>query len=310
MGLSYFKNARPGTRLLFAVMVILFSMLVFTVVGFVLAIPLFDMDIAVLINGISYDQDIELLKFFQVMQSAGAFIVPPVILAYFFADDVMDYLKLKKNPGLLNTVLLVFIILSALPFINFIAALNANMSLPGFLEGIESWMREMEDTAEQLTYDFIDSSSFGQYAVNMLVMAILPAIGEELLFRGLLQRLFTEWTKKATLGVLISAFLFSAIHLQFYGFIPRFLLGALFGYLMVWSGSLWVPVIAHFINNGLAVTAYYISSPKHELYNQMDKIGKEGNMSAIVVISGLLVLFTCMFLFYRKNVNKKPVLKM
>jgi membrane protease YdiL (CAAX protease family) len=96
--------------------------------------------------------------------------------------------------------------------------------------------------------------------VNLLMIAILPAIGEELLFRGVLLRLFREWTKNVHVAIIITALLFSFIHFQFYGFLPRFLMGVLFGYLVYWSGSLWVSVIAHFVNNGTAVIVAWLGA--------------------------------------------------
>lgn len=307
MGLSYLKHLHPSTKLFFAIMIVFFSILVFTLIGFFVAIPLFDQDISVLIKGISAQDDINLLKFLQVFQSVGAFIVPPVVLALFFADDMMNYLKINKYPGSLNILLVVLIMFSGIPFINYLVVLNENMNLPDFLGPVERWMRNMEDTAGELTENFLAASNFRQYMVNMVVMALLPAIGEELLFRGILLRLFSEWTKKAFLGILISAFLFSAIHMQFYGFIPRFLLGIVFGYMLVWSGSLWMPVIAHFFNNGLAVTIYYLSSPQQNLYEKMDNIGAEGQMSAFWVIASLLIMIICIYFFYKSCSDKGMV---
>ena len=84
-------------------------------------------------------------------------------------------------------------------------------------------------------------------------MAILPAIGEELLFRGVFQRLLTEWTRNIHWGIILAALLFSFFHFEFYGFLPRFLLGVFFGYLFVWTSSIWVPILAHFTNNFIIV---------------------------------------------------------
>ena len=301
MGISYLKYLHPSTRLFFAVMIVFFSMLVFTLLGFIIAIPLFNQDFSILIKGITAAGNIHLLKYLQVVQSIGVFIVPPVVLAWLFSDDICSYLKIKSAPGIVSILLVVLIMFSGIPFINYLVAINEKMSLPDFLGPVEGWMRKMEDAAGELTEDFLAADTFRQYMINMIVMALLPAIGEELLFRGILLRLFSEWTKKVYLGILISAFLFSAIHMQFYGFIPRFLLGILFGYLLVWSGSLWFPVIAHFFNNALAVTVYYLSSPQQNIYEKMDNIGKEGQMSVFLVTASILTMIICSYLFFKKN---------
>ena len=98
----------------------------------------------------------------------------------------------------------------------------------------------------------------GDLVVNLIIVALLAAVGEELLFRGSMQNIFLEWTKNKHAAVWITAVLFSALHAQFYGFLPRMLLGVVLGYLYIWSGSLWLSMLFHFLNNGLAVLFSYL----------------------------------------------------
>ena len=130
--------------------------------------------------------------------------------------------------------------------------------MPGFLKGMEDWMKVMEERAAELTKQLLVMKTPQSFLINLLMIAIIPAIGEEFIFRGCIQNIFTRWTKNIHWGIWISAIIFSAIHMQFYGFIPRMLLGALFGYLLVWGKSMWLPVLAHLINNGSAVILSYI----------------------------------------------------
>ena len=104
--------------------------------------------------------------------------------------------------------------------------------------GIEKWMKDAEESAAEITKAFLDVKTIPGLVFNVFMIAFLPAVGEELLFRGIIQRIFTDMTKSHHWGIWISAILFSAMHFQFYGFVPRVLLGALFGYLLVWSGSI------------------------------------------------------------------------
>ena len=100
--------------------------------------------------------------------------------------------------------------------------------------------------------------SFGEFVIGFVVVAILAGICEEFLFRGIIQTEFMRGTKNIHVAIWISAFLFSAIHTQFFGFVPRMLLGVLFGYLYHWSGNLIVPMFAHFVNNGFSVVMMYL----------------------------------------------------
>ncbi len=142
---------------------------------------------------------------------------------------------------------------------SFFMELNQSVSLPSFLKDVELWMRDMEGNAEKLTLAFLKMDSPLDLMLNILIVALLPAIGEELLFRGCLQQLLIEWTKKPHLAIFIAAALFSAIHFQFLGFIPRMLIGAFLGYLFYWSGNLWYAIIGHFVNNALQVVGYYFT---------------------------------------------------
>jgi len=119
---------------------------------------------------------------------------------------------------------------------------------------------------------------------NLLLMALLPALSEETLFRGTLQQMMYKGTSsistsnnspntKQHVAVWVSAILFSAIHFQFYGFVPRMLLGVLFGYLLLWSGSLWLPILAHFTNNAMAVILYNIYYMQGKNVDEIDALG-------------------------------------
>lgn len=131
---------------------------------------------------------------------------------------------------------------------------NENISLPF---GMEEWARPMEEKLAEVTLYLTQYESVFQMILAFLVVAVLPGIGEEIIFRGMIQNDLYRATRNMHLAIWISAFIFSAIHLQFYGFFPRMLLGALFGYLYFWSGNLWMPVLAHFVNNGFTLASLY-----------------------------------------------------
>lgn len=148
--------------------------------------------------------------------------------------------------------------IAALPAITMLAKWNEGMELPSFLASVEEMMREMERSAKALTEIFLNTTSWGRMFVNLFVMALLPAVCEEMLFRGWLQRVLYK-SVNYHVAIWVAAFIFSAIHFQFYGFVPRMLIGAALGYMYYFTGSLWAPILAHFVNNAVAVLVAFLS---------------------------------------------------
>ncbi|MBL6449832.1 CPBP family intramembrane metalloprotease [Fulvivirga sp. 29W222] len=135
---------------------------------------------------------------------------------------------------------------------------NANIHFPEFMKGFEQWARAKEDTLAEITLFITKFERPLDFAMAFFVIAILAPLGEELLFRGFIQNELHTATKNIHIAIWVSAILFSTIHMQFFGFIPRLLLGALFGYLYYWAGNLWIPITAHFVNNGFTVVVLYL----------------------------------------------------
>ena len=235
------------------------------------------------------------LKWIQFFQSAAMFLLPPLCMAYLWSKQPLEWLKVKgerlkvKSEGVWAVVLM----LVALPAINLLAHINEQIALPAFLEPLEAWMKTQEETAKNLTDQFMHVTTFGGLIINLLLMAVLPAISEELTFRGVLINLFKAKGESVPhLAIWCSAILFSAIHLQFYGFVPRMLMGALFGYMLVWTGSLWTPILMHFTNNAMAVILYFVSLRAGWDIEMMDAIGTNdtlwlGVVSMVITIVGI-----------------------
>lgn len=310
MAFTAFRGMKPFPQLMFSVFVIIVSFLVFMVFSLVIAIPVFGLDQVMnlsSLNDFNNQETIRVLKYFQVVQSIGLFIVPPLILGWLFYGKFADYLYLNKSFAVSSLLLVLVIAFFAAPFINFIGELNAQMQLPNWLSGIESWMKNAEENAAIITEAFLKVNTTGGLLFNIFMIAFLPAIGEELLFRGVIQRIFTNMTKNHHWGIWISAILFSALHMQFYGFAPRMFLGILFGYLLVWSGSMWLPIIAHFLNNALAVTAMFMID-KNMLNPEVEEIGSTSGSYYMAAISlGLIIVF--MLMIKRQNAENELTLE-
>ncbi len=304
-----FQQAGSFTKLIFSVFIIISCFFIAMIAGLAVAVPIFKMGFLEIIRTLSdpgHPDYIDLLKFFQVVQSFGLFIVPPFILGWFFSGNSFRYLMLNKKTGWQNSVLTVLVVASAIPLINYTAHLNTQISLPDFMSSIEEWMIQMEDTAQELIEKFVKADNLNALFLNILIIAVIPAIGEELLFRGVIQRLFTEWTKSAHAGIWISAVIFSAMHLQFYGFIPRTLLGVLFGYMLVWSGSIWIPVLAHFVNNAAAVTVYYFIQ-RNRIDENIESIGTNPGEWIYLLLSLMFLLFFLGMFFLRSGKRSAAV---
>jgi membrane protease YdiL (CAAX protease family) len=308
MAFTAFREMKPFSQLMFSVFVVIASFLAFLVVSLVIAIPFFGLDSMLSIpnmDELNNPESIRILKYFQVVQSIGVFIVPPFILGWLFHGKFFEYLALNKTVNFESVLLVLVLSFAASPFVNFIGEINTNMQLPEWLSGVENWMKNAEDKAAELTEAFLKVETTGGLLFNIFMVAFLPAIGEELLFRGVIQRIFTNWTRNFHWGIWISAVLFSALHMQFYGFIPRVFLGVLFGYLMVWSGSIWLPIIAHFINNAVAVVAMYMIDKKL-LSPEIEEIGTTSDSYYMAAVSFILIV-VFMLMIKRQNSMINPV---
>ena len=244
------------------------------------------------------------LKWVQFFQSTAMFLLPPLCMAYLWSEQPLRWLRVYSSPllegkGIRLGFGVVVLMLVALPAINLLGDINKQMTLPAFLESLEQWMKTSEESAKVLTEQFMQATTFGGLIINLLLMAVLPALGEELTFRGVLQRLFQgskvsefQGSRVPHLAIWCSAILFSAIHLQFYGFVPRMLMGALFGYALVWTGTIWVPILMHFTNNAAAVILYFISLRMGLDIEKVDAIGTGdtlwlGVVSMVITIIGI-----------------------
>jgi membrane protease YdiL (CAAX protease family) len=179
---------------------------------------------------------------------------------------------------------------------------NSNFIFPEFAKGFETWAREREDAATELTTFLTKFESPAELAIAILVIAVLPAIGEEIVFRGLIQNELYRGTKNIHVSIWVAAILFSAIHMQFFGFVPRLLLGALFGYLYYWSGNLTLAMLAHFVNNGISVVAMYFYQQGAFDYD----LESTESLPANVVIISIFMTGGLLYYFYKYFEHRKP----
>jgi uncharacterized protein len=268
-----------------------------TIIFYLLAIPgtfLFGTSISEMTdfrNGTIDESHKGLLKFIQVSQEISLFIIPGLILAAMFRKDNESFLRINRTPEINTLLLVILLALVLIPVTMYTGILNSKLSLPEQLSGIEKWIKSKEAFASDLTDLFIKSSGTGELVLNIFILALLPSIAEEIIFRGILQNLLSKVFRSAHAGIWVTAIIFSAIHLQFYGFLPRLILGLCFGYLFYWSGNLWLPVMAHFVNNLVPVIMAYATGWK-------DINEKTGDLAGGNLAVPLASVFICALILY------------
>lgn len=197
---------------------------------------------------------INMLRGMQAIQFVSLFVAPTFICTWLYSRENKKYLGLKapSHPGYI--IAGVGVMLIAIPFTGLLGELNRNIPFP---KNMASWMHEQEVDAARTIQALLSRHTLADLLLNLLCIAGFAAVGEELLFRGMVQRLLIKMFKSPFVGILVSAALFSAMHMQFYGFFPRLALGILLGLIYWYSGSLWVAMLAHFIYDAVLIIMAY-----------------------------------------------------
>ena len=202
------------------------------------------------------------MKIAQGISSIMMFVVPPIVYYYVTrSEHRMHDLGLRRvnTPWYFFILIGIILMFVSLPVTNQLTRWNEAMSLGGAFAKLEEYLKTMEEMAAATTDKMLNADSIGGLLLNLLVIALIPAIGEELTFRGVLQQGLTRKMNPHA-AIILSAAIFSFIHFQFYGFLPRMFLGILLGYMFYVSGSLWTSITMHFVNNGTAVLLYYLNN--------------------------------------------------
>jgi len=298
---GFLTDAHPGTQLLFAGLVLIGSWIIFQILSIVSGMFFFGLSSVDILNTFQVYTDPEMigfLKYVQAVTSIGMFIISAIVAAYYIDPDWKLFLGLKKNPGWQVSLMGVILIIVVLPFTNFLSYINTNLQLPPFLSGLEDFFRSKETQMAEIMESLLKPGGMGGIFINLLVIAVIPAIGEELTFRGVIQKLLNRWFHHPHWAIFVTAFLFSAMHIQFLSFLPRFFLGIVLGYLFYWSNSIWLTILVHFINNAFAVIFY------HYYYggligDSLEKIGTP-EMGIVFAFAGAIAGLSLIYFIYRK----------
>ncbi len=278
------------------ILVILVGFFIANFLGFLLVLPFVDYDLELITKLAQNPANFpETRMAFLVLQGVTAlciFIFTPLIYLKFIDNTLTNNILFQKNS--LNTsflLLLVTVVLAVIemPLIGWLGEWNQAWSFPEFFE---NWARAHEEKMKDLILFLTEFRTFEQFLLGFVVIAVIPGIGEELLFRGLLQNKLKQLFGNVHIAIWTSAIIFSAIHFQFYGFAPRMLLGAVFGYLYHWSGNLTFAMLAHFVNNGFTVLLMYLyQQQKVEMDIEKEQIPIDMALLSFTLTSVLLFLF-------------------
>jgi hypothetical protein len=271
-------------------------------IGFFVALPLYPGSLMEMTESLKAPmKDPDMKNTLYLMQGFGTLFGLILVPLYVLAKLHRSASALFKGQMYIQPLVMVVGIVMIFMMVNSVfIEWNQNITLP---EGIEKWARSTEEQLAELTRYLTKFDSGAQVALALVVIAVLPAIGEELVFRGIIQREFYRGTNNIHVAIWVSAAIFSAIHIQFYGFVPRMLLGALFGYLYYWSGNLWMPILAHFINNGFTVVAMYLYQRGTVEMDIED--AKAAPWSA--VLTSAVITVALLYLFKKFYEKRRPV---
>ncbi|MGY8979781.1 MAG: CPBP family intramembrane glutamic endopeptidase [Flavobacteriales bacterium] len=246
---KFLSNNILSRQIITYLFITLVSFIVCTVLSIFLLPFFFDVEYSSLSIIVDHDYNqsvINALKFIQLFSCLGLFILPPFFYAYLSAENIFSNHKISRQV----IILVVAIMILINPFVSFTFFLNQSIDIP-------KWLMFYDQNIYAITKAFLVMNSSVDLIVNLLVLAILPALGEELVFRGFLQKKIISFSKKPYLSIFFTALLFSVVHMQFEGVLPRFILGSVLGLMFYFSSNIWIPIIAHFINNALIVILSY-----------------------------------------------------
>jgi len=253
----------------------------------------------ILSGGISSSGMENLLEDRVLMLSLNSLSIMIFISPYFYVNKLSNY-SIKIFP--INSTPVILVLLSTFLFMilnSGVIEWNKSINFPEFMNSFETWAFNKEKELEKITMFLVSFENNWEFLFGILSIALIPGICEEYLFRGVLQKNFYLISKNIHIAVWLSALFFSALHLQFYGFFPRMLLGVLFGYIYYWSGNILYPMIAHIFNNFFSLTIFYFSQKGLLNENFEVSINSSPNIPIGLIIISAVLFIGFMYLLRR-----------
>lgn len=286
---------------------ILYKILILLILVFTCSIAFMLLNLAIVyiagLLNVNVITNINFLKTLQVVYQLLAFLLPVLIFYKISGYSIVNDLGFKREENIKVISFIILLYVVTIPLINWTTEVNSNIALPNFLGNLKDWFLEQERQATELTFKFLSTNNILGVIANILVLALVPAVTEELLFRGCIQRILTENVKLPHLGVIVSALIFSFAHMQFDGFIPRFILGLILGYIFFYTRNIKLSMLFHFINNLVAVLIAYIGINYYNYSPQDLNSSTEFSNFYLALLSIVFIVFIIRFIY--KNANRQ-----
>ncbi len=247
------------------------------------------------------DQSVPMLRIAAVLQDLLLFILPAIVTALLVTRLPATFLAIDRKPKLNTTMLAIFTMIASIPAMDALIALNDSITFPESLSALETAMRKAEIAAQKDVNLMLSGDSIGSMVISVLIVGVLAGFSEELFFRGAFTRLLTTANVNRHLAIWTVAFIFSAMHMQFFGFFPRLLLGAFFGYMLCWSGSLWLPILLHALNNSIYVVGEWASEGSIQEMSACQD-------NAIIICVSIVFTALGLYLTRKSTLKKQPLL--
>ena len=242
------------------------------------------------------------LRFMQISSQIFTFVLPPILYAMLVKERPFKSLGFSKST-ILWLILGVAMMYTILPLNSIFTEWNANIKFPESLASFEKLMQDLQENATEIMMRFINVDTIGGLILNLFMIAVLAALGEELLFRSVIQTSLIRICKNAHIGIFIASAIFSLFHMEFYGLLPRLVLGLLMGYMYYYSRSIWIPMAMHFANNGTIVFLYYLNNIG-AINIDVESFGETNIFVLILSIIAMVALF-----WFTIKLNKKEGLE-
>ena len=260
--------------------------------------------ITALLTGLVIDRldTIPALQISIIAQNVLTFAMPAVVAVCIYTAKPWRFLAIDRRPPIVDIALMTAVYVASIPLVNYLVALNEAIALPECLSGIEQALKNAEESARAVTDSLLSSHAMPGFAITIFAMCILTGIGEEFFFRGALQGFIAQRVRSPHAAVWIAALIFSFFHFQFYGIIPRTVIGAVLGYALIYSRNIWVPVIGHAVNNAVAALL--------QAYQIDEKTLIPGTAADSIPILPLLSLAACaaLIILWHRRASHRPAI--